>query len=163
MMLQTQPMARVPAFVRIADPLVRRLLGIGLPMGPNALLTVRGRRSGEPRSAGVAVVEIDGRRWVIGAYGEVNWVRNLRAAGEAELRTRGRSEAVRARELEPAAALAFFRDCFVPHVRAMSLPLRLVARLFAGRILADPEGAARRYPVFELAPAPAAGLCQITA
>jgi deazaflavin-dependent oxidoreductase (nitroreductase family) len=147
---QQVAVARAPAFVRVVDPVMRRLLRVGLPMGPNALLTTRGRRSGVPRSAGVAVVEIEGRRWVIGAYGETNWVRNLRAAGEAEIRVRGRSEAVRAEELRGEAAAAFFRDTLVPYVRAMPLPLRLAARIFTGRILADPVGAAGRFPVFEL-------------
>ena len=82
-------MTTAPAFVRASNPLSRRLLRLGTPMGPNVLLTVRGRSSGKPRSAAVAVVELDGRRWIMGAYGDVQWVRNLRAAGEAEIRGRG--------------------------------------------------------------------------
>ncbi len=63
---------------------MRGLLRRGMPMGPNAMLTVRGRKTGEPRTAAVAVLEVDGRRWILGAYGEVNWVRNLRAAGRGQ-------------------------------------------------------------------------------
>ena len=37
------------------------------------------------RTTPVALVEIGDRRWVVGTFGEVNWVRNLRAAGEAAL------------------------------------------------------------------------------
>jgi deazaflavin-dependent oxidoreductase (nitroreductase family) len=149
-MTQAHAIARPPLFVRLVDPMARRLLGFGFPMGPNVLLTVRGRRSGEPRSAGVALVEIRGRRWVMGAYGAVHWVRNLRAAGEAELRVRGRVERVRARELTPAEAAAFFRDELIPDVRASSLPMRLASRIFVGDVLRDPDGAADRHPVFEL-------------
>ena len=81
--------SRVPSIVPILNPLIRRLLGAGLPFGPNVLLTVRGRRSGEPRTFPVAILELDGRRYVQSPFGEVNWVRNLRAAGEAVV-TRGR-------------------------------------------------------------------------
>jgi len=143
-------MDRPPAFVRLVDPLVRRLLRSGMPMGSNALITVRGRRSGIPRAAGVALVEIGERRWVISAYGETHWVRNLRQAGEATLRVRGREEQVRSGELTPAEAEAFFRDELLPYVRALPLPLRLVSRMFVGEIQRDPRAAAWRRPVFEL-------------
>jgi deazaflavin-dependent oxidoreductase (nitroreductase family) len=53
------------------------------------LLTVRGRKSGEPRTTPIWVTVQNGQRWVISPYGQVQWVRNLRAAGEATL-TRGR-------------------------------------------------------------------------
>jgi deazaflavin-dependent oxidoreductase (nitroreductase family) len=132
------------------DPLVRRLLSLGVPMGPNTLLTVRGRKSGEPRSAGVALVEIGERRWVISAYGETHWVRNLRAAGEAMIQVRGQGEPVSAVELTPAAAVTFFREVLEPHIRGMPLSVRLVARIFTRDIFADPVRAAARRPVFEL-------------
>ena len=145
-----RPMDRPPLAVRLFDPILRRLLGIGVPMGPNALITVRGRRSGELRSAGVALIEIGGRRWVISAYGETNWVRNLRAAREATLTVRGRPDVVQARELSLPEAEAFFRTELIPYVQAFALPLRLVGRIFVGEILRDPTAAALRRPVFEL-------------
>jgi hypothetical protein len=54
--------ARVPGFVGFFNPLARRLLGAGVPMGPNALITVRGRKSGLDRTTPVALVEIEGKR-----------------------------------------------------------------------------------------------------
>ena len=63
---------RVPFFVPLFNPVTRRLLGVGVPLGPNALLTVRGRTSGLPRTTPVALLVIDGRRWVIGTFGDVN-------------------------------------------------------------------------------------------
>jgi deazaflavin-dependent oxidoreductase (nitroreductase family) len=147
-----RPMDRPPLAVRLFDPILRRLLGIGVPMGPNALITVRGRRSGELRSAGVALLESHGRRWVISAYGETHWVRNLRAAQEATLTVRGRPESVGARELSLAEAEAFFREEVIPYFAAMPLPVRLFARIFIGEIQRDPAAAARRRPVFEFTP-----------
>jgi deazaflavin-dependent oxidoreductase (nitroreductase family) len=141
---------RPPLPVRSMDPLVRRLLAIGMPMGPNTLLTVRGRTSGVPRSVGVAVVEIGQRRWIVGAYGEVHWVRNLRAAGEAEIHIDGHPRHVRARAYSTAEAAAWFRVVLLPHIRSRPLPARLAMSTFAREILADPDRAAAAKPVFEL-------------
>lgn len=123
-------------------------------MGPNVLLTVRGRTSGEPRTAPVAVAEIDGRRWIVGAYGEVNWVRNLRAAGEADIRIHGRLEHVRAVELDQAAATRFFGETLPGYVERLPrlgrLFVRALFRLVAPDLLTDPDRAAASRPVFEL-------------
>jgi deazaflavin-dependent oxidoreductase (nitroreductase family) len=151
-MTSPRPMDRPPLAVRLFDPILRRLLRIGVPMGPNTLLTVRGRTSGEPRSAGVALIELHGRRWVLSAYGETNWVRNLRAANEATLTVRGRPESVHAWELTPAEGEAFFRGELIPYVRSFPLALRLFGRIFVGEVLRDPAAASHRRPVFELTP-----------
>ena len=73
----------VPSVVGLFNPIARRVLKLGALLGPNALITVRGRKSGLPRTTPVALVELQGKRWVIGTFGETNWVRNLRASGEA--------------------------------------------------------------------------------
>src|SRR5215208_4946818 len=103
----------VPFFTRIA----RLLLAAGVPMGPNKLITVRGRKSGLPRTTPLAIVEHAGRRGVISPFGEVNWVRNLRAAGRATITVGQRKEEVTAVELEPTEAVAFIRDVLAPHAR----------------------------------------------
>jgi deazaflavin-dependent oxidoreductase (nitroreductase family) len=146
----SQSAARAPWVVRTFDPVLRGLLARGLPMGPNAILTAPGRKSGEPRSAAVAVLELDGRRWILGAYGEVNWVRNLRAAGRASVRLEGREMPVRAVPLSADDAEAFFRTELRAYVDNLPWAWRRVAGLFAGEPLRDPAGAAQRHPVFEL-------------
>jgi len=142
--------ARAPSFVAVSNALARRLLRLGPLMGPNALLTVRGRRSGEPRTTPVAVVDIEGKRYVVGTFGEVNWVRNLRAAGEATVSAGSRSETFVARELSPEARTAFFRDVLAPYARRLPLGVLVLKVLGAGDILKDPVAAAARRPVFEL-------------
>ena len=100
---------RVPLFVRIANRLVSSLIRMGLNIGVNALLTVRGRKSGQPRTTPVAVIELNGQRYIIAAFGIVDWVRNLRAAGAATLTRSRRSEAITVAELPPAEAASILK------------------------------------------------------
>lgn len=126
-------------------------MGAGIPLGPNALLTVRGRRTGAPRTTPVAVLEVKGRRWVIGTFGEVNWVRNLRAAGEGSVTIGRRQQAVRAVELTLEERADFFRNTVGPYVQRVPLGAFLIGSVLGAReILKDPDGAAPRHPVFEL-------------
>ena len=84
---------------RAANALVSVLLRLGLGPARTYLLTVAGRRSGAPRTTPVTLVEEGGRRWLVAPYGEVAWVRNLRAAGKATLARGGRTEAIVVREV----------------------------------------------------------------
>jgi deazaflavin-dependent oxidoreductase (nitroreductase family) len=144
--------ARAPAFVSILNPVIRRLLGAGLPVGPNVLLTVPGRTTGVPRTVPVAVIEVADRRFVQSPFGEVNWVRNLRAAGEAIV-TKGRDrQAVDAIELEPDAAAGVLQDALGPYLRSRLLA-PLVRQLFHLEPNSTPEAyaaEARLHPMFEL-------------
>jgi deazaflavin-dependent oxidoreductase (nitroreductase family) len=141
---------RPPGFVGLFNPIATRLLKIGPLLGPNALITVRGRKSGQPRTTPVALVDLNGRRWVIGTFGETNWVRNLRAAGGATLTTGKRKENVTAEELDLASRAAFFRDVLGPYARRLLVGPLLLSILGARDILEDPASAADRRPVFEL-------------
>jgi deazaflavin-dependent oxidoreductase (nitroreductase family) len=143
--------ARAPRFVGFFNPLAQRLLGAGIPLGPNALITIRGRKSGIDRTNPVALVEIEGRRWVIGTFGETNWVRNLRIAGEALVTAGKRREEVKAHELSPSEATAFFRDVLGPYVKRIPLGRVMLGSVLGAKdILEDPAVAAERRPVFEL-------------
>ncbi len=154
----SRPPARVPGYIRFPGPIVNRLLRYGLPIGPNALLTVRGRKSGEPRHLALAVMQLEHRRWVIGTFGDVNWCRNMRANPEVDFERSGIREQITARELPAAEAEVFFRDLLPQAISRMRPFSRLMARLFvrfaAGEIQTDPALAATRRPVFELLPTP---------
>jgi deazaflavin-dependent oxidoreductase (nitroreductase family) len=147
---------RVPGFVQAFNGIGRRLVSAGL-LGPNVLLTVRGRKSGAPRSTPVALVEVGDRRWIIGTFGPVDWVLNLRAAREATITRKRRPEDVEAIELSPNEGAAFFREVVTPYVTRLPVGRLLLRFLGASDILTDPEGAARRRPVFELRPLNAGG------
>ena len=155
---ETRSPHSAPRFVTLFNPLGRRLAAAGL-LGPNALLTVRGRKTGRSRTTPVFFVQIDGRRWVIATFGDVNWARNLRAAGEAVVTVKRRSEHVYARELSPSEGASFFRDKLGPFIRRLPLGVgpTLLLILGARDIATDPDAAAQWRPVFELTTSANAG------
>lgn len=141
--------ARPPWWVSSFNTIAKPLLGIGVPMLFNRLVTIRGRKTGKPRTTPLAVIEISGRRWVWSPWGEVDWVRNLRAAQRAIITVRGRKEDVSAIELDSTQRVAFFRDVIGPLARRVRPGVWLV-RIVDGVDLDDPIGAADGRPVFEL-------------
>jgi deazaflavin-dependent oxidoreductase (nitroreductase family) len=125
-----------PAFTqKVFNPLAMRF-GIS---GSN-MLSVRGRRSGEPRRVPVIPVEQGGARYLVSPRGETEWVRNLRAAGgHAELGKTGALQQIQATEV-PA-------DESGPILAAYQRKAgRMVAAFFAK--LPDPAD----HPVFRVTP-----------
>jgi deazaflavin-dependent oxidoreductase (nitroreductase family) len=107
--------SQVPTFVRLGNVLTTTLLRAGFKLvGPGDypmyLLTVRGRKSGQPRTIPIVVLERNGKRYLASPYGLVDWVRNLRAAGKATLTRGRRSETVNARELPKGEAALVLRE-----------------------------------------------------
>ena len=145
------PSARPPWQVRFFSPILKLFLRLGLPLGFNRLVTIRGRKTGLPRTAALAVLEIGGRRWVWAPWGEVNWVRNLRAAGAATIAVRGRQEDVLATELDATERVEFFRDVLGPFARSIPLGIWFI-RIVDGVDLNHPVEAANGRRVFELHP-----------
>src|SRR3954452_12902703 len=78
---------------------VRRLTRWGLSVAGSRELRVRGRKSGEWRSTPVNLLTVGGERYLVAPRGTTQWVRNIRAAREGELRVGRRSEAFRSEEL----------------------------------------------------------------
>lgn len=79
-------------------------------MGPDVLVTVRGRRSGVAQTTPVTICEYRGRRGFISPFRESNWVRNLRVAGTATIRIGRKREDIRAVELNHVEAVRFIRE-----------------------------------------------------
>jgi deazaflavin-dependent oxidoreductase (nitroreductase family) len=143
--------ARAPWHVRLFGPILKFLLAAGIPVGPNRLVTIPGRKSGLPRTAAVAIIQVSGRRWVWAPWGEVHWVRNLRTAGRATVTVRGRKEEVAATELDATQRVGFFRDILGPLARGIPFGYWFV-RIVDGVDLNDPVEAADGRRVFELHP-----------
>ena len=161
---------RAPRLVRFANPMMRRLLVTRLPAGPNVLLEVRGRTSGLLRALPVAYLDLGDRSYVQGASGGVDWVRNLRAAGECVIVRAGRAESFEAAEHDAETAGRLLRDLLAPFprsrlIRAVVGPIErppvAVLHYFRLRVdeaLDDYVAVARRQPLFELRrPSPKAG------
>ena len=140
-----------PRWVTMFTPVARRLLAAGVPLGPNGLVTVRGRTSGLPRTTPVAIIEAAGRRWVWSPWGDVHWVRNLRAAGRATITVRGRAEEIDATELDATQRAGFFRDILGPVARDMRFGMWFI-RAVDWTDLDRPREAAEGRAVFELHP-----------
>jgi deazaflavin-dependent oxidoreductase (nitroreductase family) len=108
------------------------------------LLTAPGRTSGRPRSTPVTLIE-NGERWLVAPYGEVEWVKNARAAGEVTLSRRGRNERLRVEEATPEeAAPVLKRYVRIAVVVWPFFDVRPNAPLEAFEAEAD------RHPVFKL-------------
>ena len=143
--------AGAPWWVTFWGPIAKFLLAAGVPMGPNALVTIRGRKSGLPRTTPIAIIDVSGRRWVWSPWGEVHWVRNLRTAGGATITVRGRNEEVTATELDPTQRIEFFRDVLGPVARSMPFGTWFI-RTVDGVDLDHPVEEAEGRRVFELHP-----------
>ena len=141
--------AGAPRWVKMFNPITRPLLAAGVPLGPNGLLTVLGRKSGEPRTTPLAIIEASGRRWVWSPWGDVQWVRNLRAAERGTITVRGQKEDVTVTELDREERIAFFTDILRPIARDMRLGMWFV-RTVDGTDLDHPVEAADGRAVFEL-------------
>ena len=78
---------------------------LGLGMKELPVLTLPGRRSGQPRRTPLTILDLDGQRYVLQGYARTDWVANLRAAGYVGTLSVGRrTEQVRLVELDAAAA-----------------------------------------------------------
>jgi deazaflavin-dependent oxidoreductase (nitroreductase family) len=130
---------------RIANWPVIRLLRLGVPMLNTYLLTVEGRKTGQPHTVPLSLPEYNGERYLVGSRGETNWVKNVRAAGKVTM-SRGREyQVVPVAELDP--------DDAATVLRAFTEQVPFADRLL-GRSKHDSieefRVIARSFPVFKL-------------
>jgi deazaflavin-dependent oxidoreductase (nitroreductase family) len=114
------------------NKVVKGLQRVGIVFGPMQLLTVAGRRSGQPRTFPIAVLPLTGGRYIIQAYPKAAWVANARAADTATL-TRGRRSTT---------------------VRLVELPVEDRRPLLREVVETSPASVAKRYVTTGLAEAP---------
>jgi deazaflavin-dependent oxidoreductase (nitroreductase family) len=132
---------------RVEMVLLTALLRAGVKMGTTSLLTVHGRKSGQPHTVPVVLVEQDGRSFLVAPYGVVQWVRNIRVAGTATLTRGRRSETISVTEL-PAQEAAPVLKQYLLHVSGG------VRSSFDARKDSPVEAFEReapRHPVFQIA------------
>lgn len=86
---------------RLANRFLSLIIRLGVGPSDAYLLTTYGRRTGEPHTTPVNLIEYGGRRWLVAPYGIRDWVKNLRANGRAVFRRGGRSAEPPVEELAP--------------------------------------------------------------
>jgi deazaflavin-dependent oxidoreductase (nitroreductase family) len=123
----------------------------GVSVLGSRVLAVKGRTSGVWRTTPVNLLDHDGRRYLVSARGEGQWVRNLRAAGTGELRVGKRTEAFRGRELSDQEK--------VPVLRAYLKRWKVEVGVFFDGVGPDSSDAqihaiVGKHPAFEVLPAP---------
>src|SRR5262245_24369012 len=83
----------------VFNPFIAWLTRAGFSVWGSRELRVRGRTSGEWRTTPVNLLSHDGDRYLVAPRGHTQWVKNLRVAGEGELRGGHHPEAFRASEV----------------------------------------------------------------
>ena len=78
---------------------------LGLSFAGSRTLTVRGRKSGQPRTTPVNPLEVDGVTYLVAPRGTTQWVRNLRAVRTGELKIGRRSRSFTGEEVPDAEKL----------------------------------------------------------
>jgi len=127
--------------VRLNVAMLRR----GLRIGPQHLLTVPGRTTGQPRSTPISIAVVHGTRYIVAAFADAAWVGNVRAAGSAQLSRGGRTERVTLTELP-----ILERE---PVLRAFLQQVRGGTRYFGAQTPDEIVAAADRYPAFRISTA----------
>ncbi|OBF04743.1 deazaflavin-dependent nitroreductase [Mycobacterium sp. ACS4054] len=80
-----------PWWLKPANKVFIQMSRLGMSFGGESpvVLTVKGRKSGAPRSTPVTPMTVDGHQYVVAGFPGADWVANVRAAGEATI-ARGR-------------------------------------------------------------------------
>ena len=120
---------------------------LGLSMRGSRVLVVRGRKTGQPHSNPVNPLTVDGARYLVAPRGDTHWSRNLRAAGEGELRLGRKTEPFRAEEIADDAKPPLLRE----YLKRWKME---TAKFFEGVTDASPDEEIRRiapnHPVFRI-------------
>lgn len=85
--------------VNVFNRLVAGLTHVGVSVLGSRVLATRGRTTGLWRTTPVNLLRFEGGRYLVAPRGVTQWVRNVRAGGDAELRIGRHHEAVSLAEL----------------------------------------------------------------
>jgi deazaflavin-dependent oxidoreductase (nitroreductase family) len=88
-----------PRYLKPMNRVMMAVQKLGIPTGPAMVLTVPGRKSGQPRSTPMTPFEFRGGLYVVAGYPGADWAANARAAGRGTLARGRRSREVRIVEL----------------------------------------------------------------
>ncbi|MDN5858540.1 MAG: nitroreductase/quinone reductase family protein [Pseudonocardia sp.] len=132
---------------RVFNAVVAGLSRFGISLLGSRVLAVRGRTTGEIRTVPVNLLTVDGQPYLVAPRGQVQWVRNLRVAGEGELRIGRRAEVFDAEELSDEEKVPVLRE----YLRKWAWE---VGRFFDGLDAASDDAALRAaapdFPAFRV-------------
>lgn len=69
-----------PRWLKPMNKFMIAMQKIGIPTGPPMVLTVPGRKTGQPRATPMTPFILDGQLYVVAGFPGADWVRNARAA-----------------------------------------------------------------------------------
>ena len=72
---------RLPRWLKLANPVIVALQRRGVVIGTMRLLSVPGRKSGQPRTTPVSPLVVEGERYIVAGFEDADWVKNTRVAG----------------------------------------------------------------------------------
>lgn len=124
--------------VRLNVAFLRR----GVAVGKQHLLTVPGRKSGTPRETPVSVISVAGTRYIVAAFADAQWVRNVQAARAGKLS--------RGKQIESVALVEIPATDREPVLRAFFAQVRGGRRYFGTQKPDDVVAHASLYPVFRV-------------
>ncbi|GAB4926683.1 nitroreductase family deazaflavin-dependent oxidoreductase [Mycobacterium avium] len=101
---------RPPRYLKPMNKVMMAVQRLGIPTGPAMVLTVPGRKSGQPRSTPMTPFEFRGGLYVVAGYPGADWAANARAAGTGRLRRGRRCRRVRIVELSADEARPVLRE-----------------------------------------------------
>lgn len=140
-----------PRWLKPVNKVMIGLQKLGIPTGPPMVLTVRGRKSGQPRSTPMTPFTHDGQLYTVAGFPNADWALNARAAGSGTLSHGRKRRPVRIVELSAEAAR--------PVLRAFPVQVPVGVRFLKQAGLVDSgtpdevEALAGRISVFRFDPA----------
>lgn len=143
--------SKPPWWLKPMNTLVIGFQNLGLPLGTMRLLTVRGRKTGKPRTTPVSPLTVDGQHYVIGGFAKGDWVNNARANGDAILAHGRNKENVKLVEVSEAERVPIMRafPTEVPHGVFMFVKAGIVGKPTPDEF----ERGAPKVAVFRIDPA----------
>ena len=142
---------KLPFYIPLFNHAIRSFLRLSVPFGYVGLLTVKGRKTGKTRRNPVGLFDYNGKRYLFSTFGDVNWVRNVRAAGTAIVRKKWTSKKVIPVELSPLETAKVLKEAIAPRF------LGLGGKVFGSHFPLKPDAPlaafieeSKRHPVFEL-------------
>ena len=100
---------RPPRYLKPMNKFMMAVQRLGIPTGPAMVLTVSGRKSGQPRSTPMTPFHFRGGLYVVAGYPGADWAANARASGVGTLSRGRRSRSVRIVELSASEARPVLR------------------------------------------------------